>query len=281
MPVHPAAWLKYFFDWCNQYSKFLSLSVFSSAIVLSVAGQYSEDIQYYHPDTLMTSLRSHTLFQTKSVRMASVIIPGAMIMYGIGSIHNNQLKSWNENMKYELYLEHPHGKFPIDDYLQFTPALAVYGLNALDVKGAHNFKDRTIIYVMSNIILNATVFPAKRIAHEQRPDGSDFYSFPSGHTAEAFASAEFLMQEYKNVSLWYGIAGYATAAATGYLRMYNNKHWFGDVAAGAGVGILSTKLAYWLYPFVKRNLFSHTPINTFITPTYQQGAVGIALAHTF
>jgi hypothetical protein len=34
--------------------------------------------------------------------------------------------------------------------------------------------------------------------------------------------------------------------------MYNNKHWFGDVAFGAGIGILSTKLAYWIYPSIER-----------------------------
>ena len=36
-------------------------------------------------------------------------------------------------------------------------------------------------------------------------------------------------------------------AATGYMRMYNNKHWFSDVVAGAGIGIVSTKIAYWIY----------------------------------
>jgi hypothetical protein len=40
--------------------------------------------------------------------------------------------------------------------------------------------------------------------------------------------------------------------------MYNDRHWLTDVAAGAGIGILCTKTAYWLYPkckttFQKRN----------------------------
>ena len=37
--------------------------------------------------------------------------------------------------------------------------------------------------------------------------------------------------------------------------MYNNRHWLTDVAAGAGIGILSTKIAYWLYPFLNSKLF--------------------------
>jgi membrane-associated phospholipid phosphatase len=43
------------------------------------------------------------------------------------------------------------------------------------------------------------------------------------------------------------------AATTGYLRMYNNKHWFGDVVAGAGVGILSAKFSYWLFEKLNNN----------------------------
>ena len=30
--------------------------------------------------------------------------------------------------------------------------------------------------------------------------------------------------------------------------MYNNEHYFSDVVAGAGPGIASADLPYWLYP---------------------------------
>ena len=121
----------------------------------------------------------------------------------------------------------------------------------------------------------------KKITHIQRPDGSSYESFPSGHTAEAFASAEFLRQEYKDVSPWYGIAGYAAATATGALRIYNNKHWLSDVVAGAGIGIASTKLAYWIYPAIKRKFFKNKPMNTFIIPYYQGGTGAVAMVYTF
>jgi membrane-associated phospholipid phosphatase len=55
---------------------------------------------------------------------------------------------------------------------------------------------------------------------------------------------------YKDVSIWYGISGYIIASGTGVLRIYNNRHWLTDVAAGAGM-ILCTKTAYWLYPKCK------------------------------
>ena len=90
-----------------------------------------------------------------------------------------------------------------------------------------------------------------------RPDRSTYNSFPSGHTAIAFASAEFLRMEYKDVSVWYGIAGYTVATAVGGLRVYNNRHWFSDVLTGAGVGILSTQLASSVQPWLSQKLFKH------------------------
>ena len=60
--------------------------------------------------------------------------------------------------------------------------------------------------------------------------------------------AEMLYQEYKDVSPWIGNSGYAMAALTGFLRVYNNRHYLNDVVAGACIGILCTKLGYWLQP---------------------------------
>jgi hypothetical protein len=209
-------------------------------------------------------------------------VPILFVGYGAASLRAQGLKNINSHLNEEIYLEGSRRKFHLDNYLQYTPGLMVYGLNMVGIKGEHNFRDRTIIFAMSNMIMAATVFGTKKLTHEWRPDGSDHYSFPSGHTANAFAGAEFLRREYKDVSPWYGIAGYAVAATTGYLRMYNNKHWFGDVMAGAGVGILSTNLAYYLYPSVNK-LFINKKTNstTIILPTYQQGAVGLSLTHIF
>ena len=137
------------------------------------------------------------------------------------------------------------------------------------------------MYLMSNVFLNSTVYFIKNTSHQQRPDGSSYTSFPSGHTAEAFASAEFLRQEYKDVSPWYGVAGYAAATATGLLRIYNNKHWMSDVVAGAGIGIASTKLAYWLYPSIKRKFFHDKNVNTMFMPYYQNNTVGLSMVHQF
>lgn len=211
----------------------------------------------------------------------SFIIPGIMVTMGALTLGSHELREMNMEMKEEIWIENPHNYQHIDNYLQFAPAVAVYGLNAMGIKGKNNFVDRSMIYLMSNLILMSVVTPVKHLSHEFRPDGSDYYSFPSGHTAEAFASAEFLRQEYKDVSPWYGVAGYLVATSTGVLRMYNNKHWLGDVVAGAGIGIASTRLSYWLYPKIQHLLFKKNPTHTMILPVYQQGSFGFSMVHTY
>jgi membrane-associated phospholipid phosphatase len=71
------------------------------------------------------------------------------------------------------------------------------------------------------------------------------------------------------------------ATTTAYLRMANNKHWFSDVVAGAGIGIASTKLAYWLYPRIQHRIFKDKPMKTIIMPGYSNGSLGIGLVHSF
>jgi len=211
----------------------------------------------------------------------SFILPAALIGYGFTALNNSGLKSINNKVKEEIWTEDPHKKLPLDNYLMFAPAAAVYGLNAMGIHGKNNFRDRTILYLMANVFANGAVFSLKSTTHQLRPDGSAYNSFPSGHTAEAFASAEFMRQEYKDVSPWYGVAGYAMATATGVLRLYNNKHWVSDVVTGAGIGIASTKLAYWLYPYIKHALWKDKPEGMVVMPAYQNGAFGVALVRHF
>lgn len=83
------------------------------------------------------------------------------------------------------------------------------------------------------------------------------------------------------VSSWYTISAYSGAVAVGLLRMYNNKHWFSDVVAGAGLGVLSTQVSYWLYPKIKKLLSGQTKNNAFILPSYNHGAIGAGMVKTF
>ena len=232
-------------------------------------------------DSLPKSIIWSTPPERRVFPYKSFLVPAVMVAYGYTATHNNKLNKWNLKAKQEIYTERQPSKTSIDNYLVFAPAVAVYGLNAMGIKGKNNFRDRTILFSMSQLITSAIVFPVKSLSAETRPDGSNNFSFPSGHTATAFANAEFMRQEYKDVSPWYGVAGYAVAATTGYLRMYNNKHWLGDVVAGAGIGIMSTKLAYWIYPTIKKKIFKDKDVHTVVMPTYQSGSFGLGMVHQF
>lgn len=120
-----------------------------------------------------------------------------------------------------------------DEVLQFAPMATVWGLRLAGVKGKNEPKERLGIIALSYASLGLITFGMKAAVNEERPDGRDCRSFPSGHTARAFMGAEMLYQEYKDVSPWIGYSGYAMAALTGYLRVYNNRHYLNDVVAGA------------------------------------------------
>ncbi len=230
---------------------------------------------------LQNSTINKTLPGSHNGKLHTLIIPVACITYGVISLHSSGLKKLDADTKYEIKEDHPGYATKLDNYLQYTPALAVYGLNAAGIKGKNNLRDRTIIYGISTLLSSATVLSLKKITKVERPDGSGANSFPSGHTTTAFAAAEFLREEYKDQSPWYGIAGYGAAAATGILRLYNNRHWVSDVVAGAGFGVLSTKIAYWIYPALKRKLFKNKPMHAIVMPFYQNHSTGFAMVYHF
>lgn len=236
------------------------------------------------PDTIPHKINWHLAATYKQpFPFQSLLLPAAMIAYGATAVHNGALQNWNGEVKEAVWTNYPHKQTHLDTYLMFAPTVSVYALNAAGIHGEHNFKDRTIILLIANVIANGTVFSVKSWSHEQRPDRSDFNSFPSGHTAEAFVGAEFMRMEYKDVSPWYGVAGYAMATATGLLRVYNDKHWMSDVIAGAGVGIASTRIAYWLYPKIQ-GLFGknkNPEVVNLVMPTYNNGSFGLSYVKRF
>lgn len=136
------------------------------------------------------------------------------------------------------------------------------------------------VYSLNTFEINEKSYKTK--FGSKRPDGISKNAFSSGHTAAAFMSTEFLCHEYKDASVWYGISGYFMAASTGFLRLYNDKHWLTDVVAGAGFGILSTKIAYWVYPLMKPLFFKEKQsLNALVLPFYDGSNFGLRFGMTF
>lgn len=214
-------------------------------------------------------------------KFKSLIIPSVLIGYGVVGQENGTLKDIDNRTKNE-FREHDDRKLNIDDFSQYSPFVSVYALNVMGVQGKHNFKDRTILLGTAYLLMGGSVNLLKRTTKVTRPDGSSTTSFPSGHTATAFMGAEFLYQEYKDISVWYGVAGYVVAAGTGLFRLHNEKHWLTDIATGAGIGILSTKIAYWLHPIIKNAIFKDKEQTTgIVMPFYNGREYGLGLTLRF
>jgi membrane-associated phospholipid phosphatase len=86
--------------------------------------------------------------------------------------------------------------------------------------------------------------PDPRIGDDLRRSRHAVRSFPSGHTAGAFAAAMFAGEVYAHLHPddparhWIRAGGLAVAAATGWLRVRAGRHFPSDVLAGAVIGSL-------------------------------------------
>jgi len=83
------------------------------------------------------------------------------------------------------------------------------------------------------------VWSAKPILDVRRPNGGR-YSFPSGHTATAFAAAPVFAHHGGRVL---GVLAHGAAAATALGRMEDSKHHAADVLVGAAIGLIAGRLA--------------------------------------
>lgn len=150
--------------------------------------------------------------------------------------------------------KYPNFHTKADDYLAYVPGVVSLGLASAGVKGKHKLGDQLILALLSNIIAQGVTQGLKKAIKYPRPNGEDYYSFPSGHTTTAFANATILHEEYGDRSVLYSIGGYGTATAVGGLRILNNKHWLADVLMGAGIGIGATKALYISYPWLQKTV---------------------------
>jgi membrane-associated phospholipid phosphatase len=213
----------------------------------------------------------------------SVVAPLVLVAFGSASFAIHPIRDLDFTVNDAITRTDPgFSSNKTENYFQFAPVIMVYGLNLIGISGKNTFIDRTMVLGLSGGILAVVATVSKQTTHRLRPDGSDYLSFFSGHTSTAFLGAEFLNQEFGSKSIWYSVAGYSIAATTGVFRLYNHDHWFSDVVAGAGFGILAAKAGYFVYPYI-RNALTHGNIkgkSTYLMPTYQNGAAGLAFAMT-
>lgn len=133
----------------------------------------------------------------------------------------------------------------VADIMRLSPAALMVGLKVCGIEGKSDWNRLIAVDGFASLMTCGLVGILKYSVKEERPDGSDNHSFPSGHAAISFMTATMLHKEYgETVSPWFSIIGYGTATAVSLSRVYDNNHWCSDVLVGAGIGIFSTELSY-------------------------------------
>jgi hypothetical protein len=88
--------------------------------------------------------------------------------------------------------------------------------------------------IRAQLLSQGYVQVIKYAAQRERPDDSDKRSFPSGHAAATFATANVIRRHYG----WgWGSLGYGLAAYVATARMAHDRHYLSDVIFGAAIGI--------------------------------------------
>lgn len=208
------------------------------------------------------------------------IVPASLIAFGA---YNRNTKSFEElDLELDENGNYDGKKTSVDDYLRYTPYLGIYAPDLMGIKAKHNFRDRTFVTLTSFLIMDQAVNLMKDNIPTWRPNGENQRSFPSSHTATAFVGAHIMFKEYKDSSPWIASTGYVLATATGALRIVNECHSLADVAAGAGVGILSAEFGYLLLPvFHKVFGIKDKNKNLVILPSVGVDTYCVGLVHTF
>ncbi len=216
-----------------------------------------------HLQAQETITADSTDFNDIGFRPTQLIAPGVLI--GVGAIGLTDWWMDNVNVPAEEHLRSKHTT-KADDYLQFVPLVANVGLGLLGVKSRHPLRERAVATATAWLFAEGMTRGAKWIIKERRPNSEAENSFPSGHAARAFMGAELIREEYGNA---WGAGAYVFATGIAYLRLHNDRHWLNDVVAGAGIGILSARIGYWLLP-VERKWFGWDKRKATMTlvPTY-------------
>ena len=222
--------------------------------------------------------------QTYSTRFrpTQLIAPAALITVGaLGVGDNAPLRGLSVAVNDQFYEWSGGRKYHFDDYIQYLPVALYLTFDFMGVDAKHTFGERVAVAAVTYLSVAALSQGVKYTVREPRPFSGTRNSFPSGHTTTAFAGAELVRSEYG----WgAGLAAYAMATAVGVMRIYNGRHWLNDVVAGAGFGILSARIGYWMLP-LSRHIFK-MPRNgqaLVATPLYDTNtrAMGISCAIQF
>jgi|GEM_PF-1127747 len=189
--------------------------------------------------------------EPRYLKPAALIIPGAFLLYGGLKPVIDAIPRIDSTIYTHTKQKYPDFHTNAADYLTWVPSASVYVLDAFHVKTAHSFKQHLILDAGSLLVTGGIGYGMRLLTKNNKIYNSFGTDFPSAHTANAFRGAEILHQELKATKPWLSYSGYLIATGVGVLRIYTKDHLLSEVIAGAGLGIISTKLTYWVFDKVE------------------------------
>ncbi len=252
----------------------------------SQAEQYELDFDTAALKRSIDSLESVNASYNYQFRPKSLIAPSVVFAIGTLPLYVNSIDEWDVDMTYKIGYGNEVLRF--DDYLQYSPVFIMWGLDAFGgIQPSHKFKQQTTILLTATIFSAAIVRGAKLFVDRPRPDTGVSNSYPSGHAATTFLCADMLHQEYGHHSPWISVAGYTLATVSSFMRVYNDRHYVGDCVVGAGIGVLSSRFAYWVAPTINRWLwgsatgYDNNSCSASLTACAIGDSVGLGLSLSF
>ena len=193
-------------------------------------------------------------FYKKQIIPTGLIVTGSLL--NIGTIKN------------KIHDVIPKTNNDIDDYIQYAPMVEVYLFDALGFKHQNSVFDQTKYLAISQLIFKH--FDRSSEKNRLMLLVPPVQIIPSHRAIQLLLllGLTALFHEFKDSEPLIAYSGFVFATATGVLRMTNNAHWLPDVMVGAGIGILTTNIVYYLkpfqgfQPFKKKKEIAVTPVIT-------------------
>ena len=175
-----------------------------------------------HGQTISFNNIENGFLNTLNSKNTQVILTSGLALTFFASKYDNTIRTNNENKSLL-----PSRLSQVGDFWGILSPLAVW---AIMLKSNMN-KDYVSNAIAANIL---STYAIKSLSQRQRPDGSNNYSFPSGHTSNSFLAAE-LINQIEGMPL--SVPFYLLSINTALSRINDKKHFLSDVVFGAAIGI--------------------------------------------
>ena len=190
------------------------IKIIKGLIIVSIVCLHGQTISLNNIENgLLTTLKSKNI---------QVILTSGSAFTFFASKFDNTLATYTKDKN---LLPSPLSQ--VGDFWGILSPLAVWAI----MSKSNMNKDYVSNAFAANIL---STYAIKSLSQRQRPDGSNNYSFPSGHTSNSFLAAELINQIEGMPS---SIPFYLLSINTALSRINDKKHFLSDVVFGAAIGI--------------------------------------------